>query len=834
MSGWRIRPQMDEIDLDASYGEFTKLPGRKYIKRQHNFVDLIDNDLFFVHNIDDMMQVLGCVEEGKIMYYHFKRPIGNLDFGLFALGSDQEVNHLRSYVASHKLIEVYKEFRNQNMEPLIVETFCEALGGFSDSQGSGDSSDSDDSDFIVDEDKLLNDPKVEMHDFYLNINDNLEWVGDTPITIENVVMSDAEMEVINTNVLQSESSSDEGKMSKRRNKIWAAKRAQINDADQVSDPFYILQTFSSSHEAKDRIYLHAIETRRELDIVKNDKTGSGGKGGPSQSNMNGGPSQSCEKGGPSKCSGKGGSSKKKSVVKVDESNQHPWELLVCKWKKDGDWTVKTYEKEHKCLQTRKIKDCIYKFLSKQILEQLESNPEIPIRALKEQLERKYQIQISDMKVFRAKEKAQETIRGDFGGQYSIFWDYLLEVQTRNPNTTVKLQCKNSSNPASDTRTFRCVDFLGLDGAFMKGPYPDMILTAVGLDGNNCTYPVAYGVVEFENYSSWTWFLKNLGDDLDLTTNSNFTFITNRKKGCFACNCKIKCATMSTVQQFNLAMEEVNKLNNDAYELLKAIPLQHWSRSHFTGRAQCDALLNNLCETLNSKLDKGRDSPIISCLEFIREYIMKKIFIDQNTIDKWYGPLTLTATKTLEKIKGEATEYRAVFCGNRKYQVTSCEGMDQCVVDIAQHTCSCNMWEKHTIAAIWDMRRNNENVGIPKTWVHSTYCLKTWQDMYAFNIEPINGRMMWEKIPCPTKLIPPKHHALIDDSARGTRTIRCLNCGNVGHNGRSCKGRQLEDHMPVLVMWDRMLVWDRTQVRFIKMTSDEAADGSLTADACRLR
>lgn len=51
-------------------------------------MDLIDNDLFSVHDIDDMMEELGYVEEGKVMYYHFKRPLGDLDFGLFALGSD--------------------------------------------------------------------------------------------------------------------------------------------------------------------------------------------------------------------------------------------------------------------------------------------------------------------------------------------------------------------------------------------------------------------------------------------------------------------------------------------------------------------------------------------------------------------------------------------------------------------------------------------------------------------------------------------------------------------------------------------------------------------------
>nr|KAJ0194044.1 hypothetical protein LSAT_V11C800433800 [Lactuca sativa] len=72
-----------------------------------------------------------------------------------------------------------KSMKEPKVEPPIVETFSEPLGGSSDSKGSGDSSHSDDRDFIVDEDNLLDDPMVDMHDFYLNIDDNLEWVGDT-------------------------------------------------------------------------------------------------------------------------------------------------------------------------------------------------------------------------------------------------------------------------------------------------------------------------------------------------------------------------------------------------------------------------------------------------------------------------------------------------------------------------------------------------------------------------------------------------------------------------------------------------------------------------------
>lgn len=59
---------------------------------------------------------------------------------------------------------------------------------------------------------------------------------------------------------------------------------------------------------------------------------------------------------------------------------------------------------------------------------------------------------------------------------------------------------------------------------------------------------------------------------------------------------------------------------------------------YTGRAHTDTLLNNLCEVFNSKIDDGRDKPIITCLEFIREYLMKRICIVQAHIDKCQSPL----------------------------------------------------------------------------------------------------------------------------------------------------------------------------------------------------
>ena len=82
----------------------------------------------------------------------------------------------------------------------------------------------------------------------------------------------------------------------------------------------------------------------------------------------------------------------------------------------------------------------------------------------------------------------------------------------------------------------------------------------------------------------------------------------------------------------------------------------------TGRAKCDILLNNLCESFNSKLVGGRDQPIIGCLEYIRQYLVNRSVSVQHLIDRCEGLLTPTTTKILETIKEEANEYKVLWSG----------------------------------------------------------------------------------------------------------------------------------------------------------------------------
>ncbi|CAI9271620.1 unnamed protein product [Lactuca saligna] len=159
-----------------------KFPRRRYIKGKERYIDE-----FCVHDIDDMMETLGCVEEGKLLYYNFKRPFSDLDFGLFALASNIDINQLGTYVGKHKLIEVYVE-----------------------------------------------------HD--------IEWVGE--IGGSNVKETETreidDIGVVNNEVFLYESSSDEGGRNRRRKSIKPIRRAMENSEARISDPFYVYQKFTSS------------------------------------------------------------------------------------------------------------------------------------------------------------------------------------------------------------------------------------------------------------------------------------------------------------------------------------------------------------------------------------------------------------------------------------------------------------------------------------------------------------------------------------------------------------------------------------------------------------
>ncbi|GKB31090.1 mutator type transposase [Tanacetum coccineum] len=241
----------------------------------------------------------------------------------------------------------------------------------------------------------------------------------------------------------------------------------------------------------------------------------------------------------------------------------------------------------------------------------------------------------------------------------------------------------------------------------------------------------------------------------------------------------RAARATTVQHFQKAMENMKKFNEEAF-------------------------------------NTGQNMPIIAAIDYIREYLMKRIVNVIRVIEKCDGPLTPTATRLLETVKKEASDYSVEWNGGLEYEVSG-PWNDKCVVDISARVCSCRKFEvtgipcKHLVATIWNMAANRQDVGLPENWVHLTYRLETWKQMYSFTLSPIDGITMWPNFDVPTTLLPPFHHTQIgrprknrrrgahedDDIVKGAKlsrswkSVTCSKCHQLGHNQRSCTGQQMK-------------------------------------------
>ncbi|KAK1428310.1 hypothetical protein QVD17_17142 [Tagetes erecta] len=99
-------------------GTFTKFPDVKYQKGKLTYVDLIDIDKFSVHVMEDVMYDLGYGQEmdNEIpICYHYLVPNEGLDFRLRALGNDADVIRFSKYVGECKLFNVYTEHGKTNL-----------------------------------------------------------------------------------------------------------------------------------------------------------------------------------------------------------------------------------------------------------------------------------------------------------------------------------------------------------------------------------------------------------------------------------------------------------------------------------------------------------------------------------------------------------------------------------------------------------------------------------------------------------------------------------------------------------------------------------------------
>lgn len=156
-----------------------------------------------------------------------------------------------------------------------------------------------------------------------------------------------------------------------------------------------------------------------------------------------------------------------------------------------------------------------------------------------------------------------------------------------------------------------------------------MLTAVGVDPNDCIFPFACAVVGIEGTESWNWFMYTLRRDLGIQDTSLWSFMSDKQKGLVKAVQKFfpysehrfcvrhlwqnfnkefrgevlknqlwKIARCTTCDRFDEAMEEMKIINYDAYKWLEELPPNQWVKAFQSDWPKCDLLLNNISEVFN--------------------------------------------------------------------------------------------------------------------------------------------------------------------------------------------------------------------------------------------
>ncbi|GJT25956.1 transposase, MuDR, MULE transposase domain protein [Tanacetum coccineum] len=120
--------------------------------------------------------------------------------------------------------------------------------------------------------------------------------------------------------------------------------------------------------------------------------------------------------------------------------------------------------------------------------------------------------------YRSKNKGLEMLMGSPNESFQKFPYYCYNLRNVNPDTRTNIKVDEHGRfemlfialgVAIDSFIIYLRPLVIIDGAHLKDDvYHGVNLLVVGMDGNNQTLPIAFGICQGEDGAGWTWFLES--------------------------------------------------------------------------------------------------------------------------------------------------------------------------------------------------------------------------------------------------------------------------------------------------------------------------------------
>ncbi|XP_019056422.1 PREDICTED: uncharacterized protein LOC109116084 [Tarenaya hassleriana] len=231
--------------------------------------------------------------------------------------------------------------------------------------------------------------------------------------------------------------------------------------------------------------------------------------------------------------------------KISAICDHPdcsWRIYASVDVTKDKWIIKTYNNDHNHIPKRESKMLKMRTIANMFLDQLRSDPTYPAKEMQYEIKRCFNIEVSKGICYKARSVGLRIVMEDQKVQFAKLWDYEAEIRRSNPNTTTEIGTVSGIQGRqlfhrfyvcfeALRETFKkyCRPVIGLDGCFLKWSLKDQLLAAIGRDGNNRMYPIAWAVVRVEDNDTWSWFVRKLKQDLCLGDGRTLTIISDKQK-----------------------------------------------------------------------------------------------------------------------------------------------------------------------------------------------------------------------------------------------------------------------------------------------------------------